>query len=89
MLEATREFELPSQPADLRQVVVTVVENLERHLAIRVVRAVHRRVATLAERFVDDVAFKLLAGREHIPQTRGFISDIDLLRRLLAGGRLR
>ena len=89
MLQATGEFELAPQPSDLSQMAVTVVENLQRHLAIRVVRAVHRRVATVAERFVDDVAFKLLAGREHVTQTRGFISDIDLLRRLLAGGRLR
>jgi hypothetical protein len=43
----------------------------------------------VAQRFVDDVTLELLAGRQHIPHTRGFGGEIDLLRRLLGCGVLR
>ena len=54
--------------ATVLEVVVVAVEDLERHLPIRirVVCPVHRRVSAVAEYVVDHVMFKLLAGREHI-----------------------
>ena len=46
------EVEFPLQPRDLGRFAVMVVENLQRHHAIRVggvVRPVHRRISAVAE----------------------------------------
>jgi len=66
--EAAGEGELAPEPRDVCGVAVVVVEDLQCHVAIhiRVVGPVHRRVSAVADRFVDDVTFKLLAGREHV-----------------------
>ena len=45
-----------------------VVENLQRHHAIRargVMRPVHRRIPAVAEGGVDDVALEPFAGEQH------------------------
>ena len=69
MFQAMSEFEFSSQARDLSLVAVLLVEDLQCHRTIRsfrVVRSIHRRVSAVAQRSVDDVAVKLLAGREHI-----------------------
>ena len=65
VVEPVGEVEFALQPRHLGRLAVMVVENLQRHHAIRVggvVRPVHRRVPAVAEGRVDDVALEPVAG---------------------------
>ena len=65
VVEPVGEVEFPLQPGYLGRLAMMVVENLQRHRAIRaggVMRPVHRRVPAVAEGRVDDVALNPVAG---------------------------
>ena len=73
MVELMRELEFSSQPGGLVLAAVVVVENLQRHSAIRVgggVRPVHGGVSAPAQGGVDDVTLELLADGKHDFQPR-------------------
>ncbi len=68
MVELMRELEFSSKPGGLVLAAMMIVENLQRHSAIRVgrgVRSIHGGVSATPEGGVDDIAFKLRAGGKH------------------------
>ena len=68
MVELMRELEFSSKPGGLVVAAMMIVENLQRHSAIRVgggVRPVHGGVSATPEGGVDDIAFELRAGGKH------------------------